>query len=229
MAVNVRLQVRVHDRELPLFVTRLVRTNAAPPPGPPSKDPTTRRASLARPSCSASRPTSAWTAHSATWPRRRRCARWRKAATTSRCPGWTARCSAAAPPSPPRRTARWGAPVRGQTQERQKGAGRGAGLAPSCGAAGCAPAMPASATLCRLRHSRVPLRRCGCAVQQVLEGYLLQGIEPAALASKVVSAFKEVLHESAMRAVRRTSDAPKQLCLQVWPGGCPSCEPWALC
>jgi hypothetical protein len=37
---------------------------------------------------------------------------------------------------------------------------------------------------------------------QVLEGYLLQGIAPAALAAKVVAAFKDAVHDAAIRVVR---------------------------
>lgn len=38
---------------------------------------------------------------------------------------------------------------------------------------------------------------------QLLEGYLLQGAPPPALAAKVAAAFSECLHDAAMRVVRR--------------------------
>jgi hypothetical protein len=37
----------------------------------------------------------------------------------------------------------------------------------------------------------------------MLEGYLLQGIAPAALAGKVLTAFKETVHDAAVRVVSR--------------------------
>ncbi|KAI8472247.1 MAG: hypothetical protein J3K34DRAFT_519870 [Monoraphidium minutum] len=66
-------------------------------------------------------------------------------------------------------------------------------------------------TLARLDGA---LQRCCAAFgaegySKLLEGYLLQGIPPPALASKVLTAFKEAMHDAAVRVVRGSVLATK--------------------
>ena len=63
-------------------------------------------------------------------------------------------------------------------------------------------------------NAEEPGHHCSCAqtaprflrgmrhASQLLEGYLLQGIAPVALASKVLAGYKEAVHDAAVRGVR---------------------------